>query len=62
MLPDLSIFAAVRNFYVLTEDDNTGPFFVAANFIDLHANQRIQPHPLNLQSQRRETAQAVRVE
>jgi hypothetical protein len=62
MVSGFSIFAAVRNFNVLTEDDNARPFFVAANFIDLHTNQRIQPHPFNLPSQRRETAQAVRVE
>jgi hypothetical protein len=56
------IFACVRNFRILPEDNHARPIVVAANFVCLHADQRIFPHPFNLLPQRGKAAQVVYVE
>jgi len=59
MRPAVRGFASVRNFDVLTHDNYAGPLVVPPNFIDLHANQWIQPHPLNFAADGGEATQTV---
>ena len=61
MLPALRIFARIRNFHVLSKDNDARPIVVASNFVDLYADQRILPHPFNFPPQRRKAIQAVGV-
>jgi len=61
MLTALCIFSRIRNFYVLSKDNDARPIVVAVNFVGLHADQRILPHPFNLPPQRGKAVQAVGV-
>lgn len=61
MLPALREFPPVWNFDVLPEDYDARPVIVAPNLFDLHANQRIRPHPLDLPAHGGEAAQTVGV-
>ena len=61
MLPALCIFSRIRNFHVLPKDNDARPIVAAVNFVGLHADQRILPHPFNLPPQRGKAVQAVGV-
>lgn len=61
MLPALRIFARIRNFHVLSMDNDARPIVVTSNFVGLYADERILPHPFNLSPQRRKAVQAVGV-
>lgn len=61
MLPALRIFASIRNFHVLSQDNDARPIVVTSNFVGLYADQRILPHPFNLPPQRGKAVQAVGV-
>ncbi len=61
MLPALCIFSRIRNFYVLSKDNDARPIVVTVNFVGLHADQRILPHPSNLPPQRGKAVQPVGV-
>ena len=57
MLPALRIFQRIRNFHVLSEDNDARLIVVTSNFVGLHADQRILPHPFNLPPQHRKAVQ-----
>lgn len=59
MLPVLRIFARIRDFHVLSKDNDARPIVVASNFVGFYADQRILPHPFDLLPQRGKAVQAV---
>ena len=61
MLSTLRIFSRIRNFHVMSKDNDAHPIVVASNFVGLYADQRILPHPFNLSPQRGKAVQAVGV-
>lgn len=61
MLPALREFLPIWNFDVLPEDNDARPVVVAPNLFDLHANQGIRTHPLDLPAHGGEATQTVGV-
>jgi len=59
MLPAVRIFASIRDFHVLSKDNDARPIVVASNFVGLYTDQRILPHPFDLLPQRGKAVQAV---
>ena len=61
MLPALRIFACIWDFHILSKDNDARPVVVASNFVGLHTDQRIPPHPFNLPPQGGKAVQTVGV-
>lgn len=61
MLPALRVFAGIRDFHILSEDNNARPIVVTSNFVGLYTDQRILPNPFNLSPQRGKAVQAIAI-